>query len=159
MKKFVLTFVFSLLMLFVPQESFSQKIDEVHVGFTVDIGRNSTGNCSRFGLCTQRTKVTIKIKIKDLSRKMPEVQNALNREGLNEKQFNTLPYYDGSVLFYYLDEINVNAIKRYTSSDKFIVEEDYNLTDENVGVRNYKISKGEYEYVYDKEKDLYYLKF
>ena len=144
MKKIVITFVFSLLMLLVPQESFSQKIDEVHIGATIDIGRNSTGNCSRFGLCTKRIKVEIKIKIKDLARKMPEVQNALNRDGLNEKQFNALVYYDGNDLFLYLDEVNVNSIKRYTSSDKFIVEEDYNFTEEKAGVRNYKISKGEY---------------
>lgn len=55
MKKVFLTLVFGFL-LFCSEKLFAQSIDEVTVGATFEIGRNSTGNCSRFGICTKRLK-------------------------------------------------------------------------------------------------------
>lgn len=158
MKKLILTFVFSLF-LFNSQNVFSQKVDEVTVGATIDIGRNSTGNCSRFGLCTKKIKVTIKIKVKDISSSNRIAQGAFVRDGLKENQFNTFVYNENGRLTLFLDANNFDAIKSYMGSSEYIVEEDYIFSEDAIGLKNYVVKTGKYKINYNKEKDLYFINF
>lgn len=158
MKKLILTFVFSLF-LFNSQNAFSQKLDEVTVGATIDIGRNSTGNCSRFGLCTKKIKVTIKIKVKEISSSNRIAQGAFVRDGLKENQFNTFVYNENGRLTLFLDANNFDAIKNYMNSNEYIVEEDYVFNEDAIGLKDFVIKTGKYKINYNKEKDLYFINF
>ncbi len=158
MKKLILTFVFSLF-LFNSQNAFSQKVDEVTVGATIDIGRNSTGNCSRFGLCTKKIKVTIKIKVKEISSSNRIAQGAFVRDGLKENQFNTFVYNENGRLTLFLDANNFDAIKSYMNSNEYIVEEDYVFNEDAIGLKDFVIKTGKYKINYNKEKDLYFINF
>jgi hypothetical protein len=158
MKKLILTFVFSLF-LFNSQNAFSQKVDEVTVGATIDIGRNSTGNCSRFGLCTKKIKVTIKIKVKEISSSNRIAQGAFVRDGLKENQFNTFVYNENGRLTLFLDANNFDAIKSYMNSSEYIVEEDYVFSEDEIGLKNFVVKTGKYKINYNKEKDLYFINF
>lgn len=132
---------------------------EVTVGATIDIGRNSTGNCSRFGLCTSRIKVTVKIKEVVCSRSNRTVNEFLKRDLLKDNQFNSFVFNNSGALRVYIDINNLKAIKQYMNSDVFIVEEDYIFNDEITGIKEYLVKTGEYEYNYDEEKDLYFVNF
>jgi len=158
MKKLFLTFVLSLV-LFSSQNLFSQSIDEVTVGATFDIGRNSTGNCSRFGICTKKIKVTIKIKIKDISSSNRIAQGAFVRDDLKENQFNAFIHNENGRLTLFLDVKNFDAIKSYMNSNEYIVEEDFVFSEDVIGLKNYVIKPGKYKIKYNKEKDLYYINF
>lgn len=158
MKKVILTLVFGIF-LFCSESLFAQSIDEVTVGATFDIGRNSTGNCSRFGLCTKKIKVTIKIKIKEISSSNRIAQGAFVRDGLNENQFNTFVYNENGRLTLFLDAENFDAIKSYMNSSEFIVEEDYVFSEDAIGLKDFVVKTGKYKINYNKEKDLYFINF
>lgn len=130
---------------------------EVGVSFTIEIGRNSTGNCSRFGLCTQRTKVKITIKVKELT--LEQARQALKRDCLTEKEFKGIFYYENERLHMFVDKENYSAIKSYMDSEYFIVEEDYVFKDEIVEGKEYLIKEGKYKFAFDEEKELYIVTF
>lgn len=138
---------------------FSQKVDEVTVGATIDIGRNSTGNCSKFGLCTKKIKVTIKIKVKEISSSNRIAQSAFVRDGLKENQFNTFVYNENGRLTLFLDANNFDAIKSYMNSSEYIVEEDYVFSEDSIGLKDFVVKTGKYKINYNKEKDLYFINF
>lgn len=158
MKKLFFSLVFSLF-LFNSQNVFSQRIDEVTIGSTIEIGRNSTKNCSRFGLCTEKIKVTIKIKIKDISSSNRTAQDAFVRDGLKDNEFNTFIYNENGRLTLFLDANNANAIKSYMNSNEYIVEEDYVFGGDVIGLKDYLVKTGKYKINYNKEKDLFFINF
>lgn len=158
MKKIILTLVFGIFLIY-SESLFAQSIDEVTVSFTIDIGRNSTKNCSRFGLCTKETKVKIKIKVKDISSSNRIAQDAFIRDGLKENQFNSFGYNDNGRLTLFLDANNFDAIKSYMNSSEYIVEEDYTFSEDAIGLKDYIIKTGIYKINYNKEKDLYVINF
>lgn len=156
MKKIVLIMILTLSPL---MEANSQTVDEVTIGVTFEIGRNSTNNCSRFGLCTEKEiKVTIKVKVKEISSANRLVQDILIRENLSEKQFNSLIYKGSDGLFCYFDKANYDVIYKYINSNTFVVEEDFNYNNE-VNNDNYIIKKGNYTITFDNEKGLYLIIF
>lgn len=156
MKKIVLNLIFCIGMLF-SQNSYSQSVDEVTVSATFDIGRNSTGNCSRFGICTVRTKINIKLKVVDISNRV--AQSGLIRDGLSDKQFNSFIYNNDDRLSIYFDKENSDAIKKYMKSNVFIIEEDYIFNEEAIGIKEFVVKTGKYSIEYDEKKDLFYINF
>ena len=57
-----------------------------------------------------------------------------------------------------MDEANKVAINKYMSSDKFIIEENVNLTINNINLKEYQINEGAYDFIYDVSRGLYYIK-
>ena len=149
--------VFGLIAVFMLSFSANAQTVEVGVSFTIEIGRNSTGDCSRFGLCTERTKVKVTIKVKDLT--LQQARQALNRDGLTEKEFKGIFYYENGKLLMFVDKENYSSIKSYMDSEYFIVEEDHVFRDEIVEGKEYLIKEGKYEFVFDEEKELYMVTF
>jgi hypothetical protein len=137
-------------------ESIAQNSVKVVVSCTIQIGRNSTGDCSRFGLCTEKTKVVIKIDVPAYinSRTMP---GSFDRSGLLDADFKCVIANIDSKLIMYIDKDNMDAIKNYIKSDTFPIEEDYVFNDESTGLRNHVSKAGIYKFNYDQLQKVYYL--
>lgn len=130
----------------------AQKVKEVGVKATFEIGRNSK-NCNGLGICTKKTiKVEISIKV--------ETKLTSSRSGLKNNQFyGIIIPQDLDTIRVYMTKENVDAIKKFTKNEDFIVDEDFLLNDDYLNLSNYVIKKGKYNYIFAEEYNAYYLEF
>lgn len=122
----------------------------------IQVGRNSTGDCSRFGLCTEKLKLLLKIDVPAYinSRIMP---GNFDRSGFLDADFKGVNANIDSKLMMYIYKDNRDAIKNYTKCDTFPIEEDYVFNDESTGLKNHVIKAGIYKFNYDQQQKVYYL--
>ncbi len=135
----------------------AQNSVKVTVGCSIEIGRNSTGDCSRFGLCTSKTKWVIKIEQPFYVNQ--RVMAGFKRDGLTIKEFNSIFTINNEKLFMYVDQENLDAIKNFLRADDFIIEEDFVFNNTEANIKNYVIKAGTYQFKFDNQQKLYYLSF
>lgn len=135
----------------------AQNSVKVTVGCSIEIGRNSTGDCSRFGLCTSKTKWVIKIEQPFYVNK--SVITGFKRDGLTTKEFNSIFTINNEKLFMYVNQENLDAIKNYVRADDFVIEEDFVFNNPEANIKNYVIKAGTYQFIFDNQQKLYYLSF
>lgn len=124
---------------------------------TFEIGRNSK-DCGGIGICTKKgVQTSVEIKVEEIKITNKSTQNALDRSEIDNSQLNVVLINNIDNVLLYTDEANKIAMNEYMNSDLFIIEEDVYLTIDNINLKEYKVTKGNYEYKYDEARGLYYL--